>query len=694
MPPFSPRYATPAGDDAPFTLGTPRGLAVGSLGTGLREIWLHPLCVVGGGVVTATDTGVLRLLTVEVSAGHVVRTFETDGGSRWREVITGSPADAEFHYSMQPEPPAASQEVGIEFAMPLRLEWPMPGDALHPVRTESRRDGHRSTILVTGCDGAHVAVADLDGVAELSVADGESGPTVRCSSAPGETLRIAWRASTQGVAGLPPGARGVGAVLLAHSERLEELRRRTVRLVTGAPALSDAWDWAVARLSNFVVQTPVGGRGLMAGYAASRTGWNASRPGYAWFFGRDACWTIDALLAAGMFEEARDAITFLARTSDITGKVVHELTTSGVAHYDAADATPLFLRAVGAYAEWTADTGMVREWWPAVTRAFAFTRSCDRDGDGLPENSAVGHGWVEMGPLGGGAVTSYVAAIWVDALRRLACLARVIDEIPFAAQVEASLHAARVGLETLRLGDHRLALHRDRTGALSHDRTALAAVPIALGVDVSESVPEVLDELAGERFTAPFGLRMLATDDPRYDPASYHGGAVWPLFTGWAALADCRAGRVERGFARVASLAHHAVRAGAFAEVLHGETGRPAGVCPDQAWSAAMVIAPLVCGVGGIVPDALSRRLVVRAVLPASLAPLSLEAVRVGETRVSCTWQADDAGVAVEVRHDDGPPIAVAADETPEAPRELRAGTRVRFQSLVGGPAGRSRWRA
>ena len=174
-------------------------------------------------------------------------------------------------------------------------------------------------------------------------------------------------------------------------------------------------------------------------------------------------------------------------------------------------------------------------------------------------------------------------------------------------------------------------------GQLVTDLTALAAVPIALGVDTSSSADDILDTLTGSRFSAPWGLRMLPTDDPRYDPVGYHSGAVWPLFTGWAALADARRGAVDRAFARIratATLAGQRCK-GAFDEVLHGDTGAGAGVCPDQAWSAAMVLTPLMIGLLGFEPDAVRREVGLRPQLPRAVTRLAVSNVAVGSNRLS-----------------------------------------------------------
>jgi hypothetical protein len=71
---------------------------------------------------------------------------------------------------------------------------------------------------------------------------------------------------------------------------------------------------------------------------------------------------------------------------------------------------------------------------------------------------------------------------------------------------------------------------------------------------------------------------------------------------------------------------------GAFAEVLDGDVGTLAGVCPDQAWSAAMLVAPLIEGVLGARPDALANRLTLAPHLPASWNDCEWRGLHVGHT--------------------------------------------------------------
>ena len=659
----SPRSRTDATTPSPWTLGSAHGLATGDAVRGPRDLWLHPLCIVDDGFVLATSAGELTTVATEVSGIQVQRRLVDAAGIRWRETMFGAVDGPTWYFEVGPET-TSPDAVAVEFRVPLRLAWPMPEGVLRPLRIESRVQGAVGSILVSGSDGQHRVNITVDGVDLLEVVGDDAAPLVRVIARPGTALRMAIRATAgDGFSPLaPPSDALAGAVA-----RVASVSARSVVWNHPDAAFEGAMAWARTRLANFLTHTLSGRRGLAAGYATSRPGWNRSRPGYAWFFGRDACWTVDALLALGMFEEARAAITLLAATADVTGKVAHEISMSGVVHYDAADATPLFVRAVGRYARYSGDVDTVRAWWPAVRRALAFVRSCDRDNDGLPENDGVGHGWIEMGPLGGGSVTSYVAACWIDALRETHPVMASLEPGTDTALAEWE-RAAVSSLDRLRLPDGRMALHRDAGGRLESELTALAAVPIALDVDRSSSRHEVLRALAHPRFQAPWGLRMLPVDSARYAPRSYHAGAVWPLFTGWAALADAVVGDLEGALNRLDTIAGLVERRniGAFDEVLDGDDGSGAGVCSDQAWSAAALVSPMMQGVLGLAPHAWGARGAgcdVHARVPARLHGLSLSAIRTGTTRWSARWSAE--GVVVE--HLSGAPLAIRATDVGRA---------------------------
>jgi glycogen debranching enzyme len=411
------------------------------------------------------------------------------------------------------------------------------------------------------------------------------------------------------------------------------LREQLVCVRSPEESVNRAFEWAKVRLDSFLVETPGVGRSLVAGYAATRPGGQDGRPGYAWYFGRDTCWTAMALLAAGDVATARLALRFLGATQDITGKVIHEMTTSGLAHYGAADATPLYLLLAGRYAAWTGDLAYLAERWPELERAYRLCRSTDTDGDGLIEETRVGDGWIES-PLAGSQVTLYLASVWVAALQALEPVARALGHSALADELEERGSRARTQLVRRLLTPDGYAFGLLADGTPQRRRTALTAVALLLGAIEPETATDWYDAISTSAFSTPWGVRLISRDDPLYSPRGYHTGAVWPLYSGWTSLAEYAGHRSEAGFAHLVANARlpFARGQGMFDEVLDGDTGAAAGVCPDQAWSAAMVVTPLIEGLLGARPDAVANRLHLTPHLPAAWTGCEWRGLHVGQT--------------------------------------------------------------
>ena len=112
---------------------------------------------------------------------------------------------------------------------------------------------------------------------------------------------------------------------------------------------------------------------------------------------------------------------------------------------------------------------------------------------------------------------------------------------------------------------------------------------------------------ASHDFATDWGLRDVAESDPLFDPISYHQGSVWPLFTGWAAVAQYRAGHPLSGYAHLMQNADLTTMQdlGAVTELLSGAFFQPFGRSTShQLWSSAMVVIPALRGLFGIDVDA------------------------------------------------------------------------------------------
>jgi len=411
------------------------------------------------------------------------------------------------------------------------------------------------------------------------------------------------------------------------------------------PKLQQAYDWARINMAQAVVHNPFLGEGLIAGYGVDE---GDRRPGYDWFFGRDALWTSLALNADGDFKTTRLALDFLSRFQRQDGKIPHEVpqTASLIEPlektpfaYASADATPLYLIAFDDYVTRSGDIQFAREKWASLDNAYKFLATTF-DGNDLARNDGIGHGWVEGGPLFPAHMEFYQAALGVEAMRAWSHLSTSTGQTATAAALDKQLAQTKLRLDSTfwmpRLGRYAFALD-------SHDEpvdapSVLATVPMWFGLADKEHAAAELDELARPEHQADWGMRLLPSSDSRYSPAGYHFGSVWPLFTGWASVAEYRYHRPFSAYEnlRANALLTFAGAPGHVTEVLSGDANQGlATATPHQTWSSAMVIAPLLLGMFDLRVDALDRRISLSPQLPANWDHAALRNIRLGEATVN-----------------------------------------------------------
>lgn len=439
-----------------------------------------------------------------------------------------------------------------------------------------------------------------------------------------------------------------GVSLRRQSARFRSALKSTTQIVTPDEQLNNAYRWSVAGLDKLFVETPTLGRSFMAGYGLSSSGWNgghsvSGRPGYAWYFGRDSVWTSLAALSAGEHEKVRAVLEFLGRHQDADGKILHEMTTSGYAHYDAADSTPLYLILMGRYVRVSGDRGFAAQEFPKVLKAIEFCFSTDTDGDHLIENTNVGHGWVEGGQLFPSHSEHYLASCWSAALTESAQVAELLKENRLAKQWRLESKTVRQVLKedfwNPVTGFYNFS--KQSNGSYREERTVLPTVGMYFGCTDEENAQHSLDEYASANFSADWGVRIVGKNDRLFDPTGYHYGSIWPLFTGWAALAEFSHDRPVQGTMHLLGnvVLFDQFSAGNMEEVLHGEKFQPAGVCSHQAWSQSMVVQPLLEGMLGIQADATKRTVRIAPYFSPHWKKVQVKNIRVGDQRFDLNMQ-------------------------------------------------------
>jgi glycogen debranching enzyme len=465
----------------------------------------------------------------------------------------------------------------------------------------------------------------------------------------------------------------------AHAARYARQEREFTSIVTPDADLSADLLWAETSIGQLRARTaptpaqPSGEIGLVAGYYASG---DSARPGFGWYFGRDTLYTVYALDSYGDFRLARTALEFLLRRQRSDGKVMHEYSqTAGEIdwanlpyEYAAADATPLLLTAMLDYVRLSGDLEFLRQHRDAVQNAWHFEITHDSDGDGIYDN-AQGTGWVESWPAGMPQQEIYLALLDEQASTAMSQLEKLLGDESTAASASAratTLHAT-IEREYFRPETNSYAFSRNAGGALDTTATVFPSVAWWNNGSTLDHPEASIRRWASHDFATDWGLRDVAESDPVYDPISYHQGSVWPLFTGWAALAEYRSGHPLAGYQAVMQNADltTAQDPGGVTELLSGAFFEPFGRSTShQLWSSAMVVTPLLRGLFGIDVDALQHAINVTPHLPASWPSAEVHHLAVGKSVVNLGYKREKQAMFVSVDTVSGPPVHLRSGTT------------------------------
>ena len=384
---------------------------------------------------------------------------------------------------------------------------------------------------------------------------------------------------------------------------------------------------------------------------------DSDRPGFGWFFGRDSLWTLYALTSTGDLDSAKNELEFLIRRQREDGKIMHELSQAAERvdwkslpyQFAAADSTPLFVMAMEEYLKASGDKSLIANNWNAIEKAYGFTRA--HTTGGVFDNEE-GTGWVEGWDDGMPHQEFYLAAIDAQSTSAYARLAELMGKHDEAVKAQATLALINKWMAGYRGKDGLFAFSREEDGSYDRTPTSFPAVAWWSGTPQLPAPEAQLSNFASTRLSADWGTRAVAVDAPNYDPISYHQGSVWPLFTGWTAMAEYRA---HRPLAALALLRANIdldwqQDPGHVTELLSGDVNEPLGrSTAHQLWSAAMVAAPMVRGLFGIESDALNHQLHMAPQLPADWNQAKLHHLPFGgdELEVQMTRQGNNLAVSV-----------------------------------------------
>jgi GH15 family glucan-1,4-alpha-glucosidase len=645
------------------------------LGTddGQFEAWVYPLKILGDLHVRFHVDG--RTVPAEPLAGTVITRPESttivysDGPFQVRETlfVPIHEPGAIITFDIQTERPL---EIEVAFKANFQLEWPAD---MGPSRL-SWDAGHHE-FLFDAQNYPYVALVGSPTARDSKVGkDGDEPGADERSFLLGVTERGADRKFVYVAASLKGRddaegsydrlTRTMSPLMAEATKYYSDYLRHTLNIDVPDADIRQAYDWARINLLQGMVKNPLVGTSLIAGYGVSG---ESRRPGFDWFFGRDALWTSLALDSEGDFADTRTALEFLAKYQRADGKIPHEVPQSASLvpwfenypyGYSAADATPLFLIAMCDYVRTSRDASFARQEWESIWRAYQFVNST-LDSDGFARNLGVGHGWVESGPLLPVRTEIYEASLGIEALRSMATLARLVGKNEIASELDQIFEREKIRLNEVFWSPDKkfFAFAIDPNDRRVDDATVLPSVPLWFGLLDPVKAGDEIAHLAGPDMQADWGMRILSSSSDKYAGDGYHFGSVWPLFTGWASVGEYRYHRVLDAYLNLRANALLALDGspGHFTEVLNGSYYEPlASSTPQQIWSAAMVVSPILRGLFGLETNATTGEVTLKPHVPADWPSFTIANLYVGSTTLTLHFRKDGNNIWLETTRTGG----------------------------------------
>src|SRR4051812_30384144 len=430
----------------------------------------------------------------------------------------------------------------------------------------------------------------------------------------------------------------------------------------------------------------------------------AGTPWYSTTFGRDGLITalqmlwFDPRVARGVLKRLAH---FQAKANDLVadaepGKILHEMRGGEMAalhevpfalYYGSVDSTPLFVMLAGLYAERTGDWSFIEELWPAIEQALEWIEGPgDRDKDGFleyyraTEQGLANQGWKDSfdavfhsdghlaeGPIALAEVQGYVYA----AKRLIARAARRLGRMDLANRLHAQ------AIELARRFEEKFWCPEIETYAIALDgrkqpcrvRTSNAGQVLFTGIASDERAHKVGRGLLRPQFFSGWGIRTVSSEEPRYNPMSYHNGSIWPHDNSLIALGLAKYGlknELERVFRGLFDAATYMdlrrlpeLFCGFQRRKGRGPTLYPVA-CAPQAWASGTPFTLIQAALGLEFDTEASEIRLRNPRLPAFLDEVVVRNLRLGASSVDLALRRHDDDVGLQVLRKEGS-IRVAA---------------------------------
>ena len=624
----------------------------------VEEIWIHPIMALRDLSVGVRIHGSDDIIWMDTAETELIRCPEylerrhTLSDGCIREIYNASVTEPLLSINYRWDSPSV-EAVVIRYKSNLRLMWPYSLDATGTLFYATQQNGAVTAIFDRSQELNAMTVFDTEPTHVETITENKDKSISFTYCFPADKGRL-----NMYISGGESGIRNTAGLIQSYMGKTQRIYEESkvyysdfnkdfLTIESSDSLFNLAYRWNQISLDKFFCHTPSLGKSLMAGFWSSSRGWNgghkvSGRPGYTWYFGRDTEFSGLALTDYGDYEKVRHILTTFGKFQDPDGKVYHELTTSGSAHYDAADATPLYLVLAGYYMRRSGDVEFIRTQWEHILKALSFCKSTDTDGDGLIENTNVGHGWQECWELHGAHTEVYLAAIWTQALKECAYMAEQMGDTTLAGECKEA--AARC-MEHLDNGfwNEELAFYNHglmQDGSWQEEKCVLGGTPVFFGLADKNKAVKTASNFSNRYFSTDWGVRMVGYDSPHFGLGGYRYGNIWPFHNGCAATAEYRAGLRYQGFRH----AYSDLRLfdkwdyGNLPEVILGDAMKFTGICPHQQWSSSMNLYPLYVGMLGLEADAVKDSISLAPAFPADWTYADVRNIRCGEKKADLSY--------------------------------------------------------
>ena len=444
-------------------------------------------------------------------------------------------------------------------------------------------------------------------------------------------------------------------------EHYKNLGQNTLQIDTPNPKINLAYEWAKITFDNLLVDHPELGKGMVAGLGASGT---SGRPGFGWFFGGDAYINSLSMLSYGAHSTVKEILAFNQKWQRDDGKMAHELSQAqgyidwwkdypyGYIH---GDTTPYYITAMYEYLKLSGDTEFIELSWPSLIKAFNWCLSTDKNKDGLMDNSSAGLGALEYGALTGIETDIYLGSVWVRAAQSMEAMSQILEKKGFHKKAFLNSRKAQHAFDKKFWDPENnfYAYAFNNKGEKVKEISPWNSIGLMWGFGTSQKSRLSLERLSSSELTTDWGIRSISCESQYFQPLNYNYGAVWPFLTSWVTTALYKHHMPLNGYPLLLSTVHHTFdhALGFITEVFSGVRNVcPQEAVPQQGFSSAGAVLPLVRGLIGLEGDAHSQQLIFAPHFPGNWDQIKIDGYKLGDSKFSFDYQRKNKAITVSIK--------------------------------------------